>query len=46
MGLNAKERTRLDWEALLKEADTRFALEDIVTPAQSVLSIIQIVWRG
>jgi hypothetical protein len=46
MGLNAKERTRQDWENLLANADPRFELESIITPPQSVLSIIQVIWGG
>ncbi|KAI5862348.1 S-adenosyl-L-methionine-dependent methyltransferase [Durotheca rogersii] len=46
MGLNAKERTREDWTALLSAADERFEIKSIVTPPQSVHSILEVVWRG
>ncbi|RYP10033.1 hypothetical protein DL765_008232 [Monosporascus sp. GIB2] len=46
MGLNAKERTRGEWEVLLKSADARFRIESIITPPYSVHSIIEVVWQG
>ncbi|KAI1139191.1 S-adenosyl-L-methionine-dependent methyltransferase [Hypoxylon sp. FL0543] len=46
MGLNAKERTKEDWMALLSTADERFEITSIVTPPQSVHSILEVVWKG
>ncbi|KAI1413416.1 S-adenosyl-L-methionine-dependent methyltransferase [Hypoxylon sp. FL1857] len=46
MGLNAKERTKEDWLALLSTADGRFEIKSIITPPQSVHSIIEVVWNG
>ncbi|KAI0143475.1 S-adenosyl-L-methionine-dependent methyltransferase [Xylariaceae sp. FL1272] len=46
LGANAKERTRDDWARLIAEADGRFAIKSIVTPAHSALSLIEVVWKG
>ncbi|OTA55081.1 S-adenosyl-L-methionine-dependent methyltransferase [Hypoxylon sp. EC38] len=46
MGLNAKERTKEDWMALLSAADERFEIKSIITPPQSVHSIIEVTWKG
>ncbi|ROV92194.1 hypothetical protein VMCG_09278 [Cytospora schulzeri] len=46
MAMNAKERTREEWEELLSTADQRFQIESIVMPKQSVHSVIEVLWRG
>lgn len=46
MALNARERTREEWEDLLAAADKGFKLESIISPPYSALSIIQIIWMG
>ncbi|KAI0832155.1 S-adenosyl-L-methionine-dependent methyltransferase [Hypoxylon sp. FL0890] len=46
MGLNAKERTKEDWTALLSTADERFEIRSVITPPQSVHSILEVVWKG
>ncbi|OTA83399.1 hypothetical protein M434DRAFT_378393 [Hypoxylon sp. CO27-5] len=46
MGLNAKERTKEDWTALLSTADKRFEIKSIISPPQSVHSVLEIVWNG
>lgn len=46
MALNAKERTRAEWLDLLSAADSRFAIKSIVTPPQSIHSVIEVVWDG
>ncbi|KAF2647657.1 S-adenosyl-L-methionine-dependent methyltransferase [Lophiostoma macrostomum CBS 122681] len=45
MGLNAAERSVDDWTSLLRRADERFELVSVVTPSQSVHSIIEVAWR-
>ncbi|KAI0886388.1 S-adenosyl-L-methionine-dependent methyltransferase [Annulohypoxylon maeteangense] len=46
MALNAKERTKREWEELLLAADEGFRIASIVSPANSAHSIIEIVWEG
>ncbi|RYP52211.1 hypothetical protein DL770_011021 [Monosporascus sp. CRB-9-2] len=46
MALNARERTRKEWEALLAAADSGFVIESVVSPSHSAHSIIEIVWKG
>ncbi|KAI1735296.1 S-adenosyl-L-methionine-dependent methyltransferase [Xylaria scruposa] len=46
MGLNAKERTRDEWAALLSNADIRFKIDSVITPPCSVHSIIRVIWEG
>ena len=46
MSLNAKERTREDWVALLTEADAHFKIASIVSPPHCVHSIIEVTWNG
>ncbi|KAL2825755.1 O-methyltransferase-domain-containing protein [Aspergillus cavernicola] len=43
---NARERTRDDWEGLLKEADGRFKLTAVRQPAGSFLAVVEVTWLG
>ncbi|OCL08126.1 S-adenosyl-L-methionine-dependent methyltransferase [Glonium stellatum] len=43
---NAKERDVNDWTNLLKEADERFAVLEIVRPVGSQLQMINVEWKG
>ena len=42
---NSRERTLADWKVLLKEADTRFLLMNVIEPKGSALGILEIVWN-
>lgn len=41
---NARERTATEWKELVKKADSRFQVEDIVLPRGSALALIDIRW--
>jgi 6-hydroxytryprostatin B O-methyltransferase len=41
--LNAKERTRADWEALLRAADQRLRIANVRQPIGSADAIIEVV---
>ncbi|CCT61195.1 hypothetical protein [Plenodomus lingam JN3] len=43
---NAKERTRVEIEALLKEVDAAFTLRNTVEPKGSELQMMEFVWEG
>ena len=43
---NSLERTRKNWEDLIKAADERFELKSVKTPKGSRLSVIEVTWRG
>ncbi|KAJ5084748.1 S-adenosyl-L-methionine-dependent methyltransferase [Penicillium alfredii] len=43
---NAQERTRNDWDTLLRDADPRFKLTRVSKPSKSYLAIIEVVWEG
>ncbi|KAL4876386.1 S-adenosyl-L-methionine-dependent methyltransferase [Aspergillus karnatakaensis] len=43
---NAQERSRDDWLALFRAADERFEVTAIRKPDRSVLSVIEVTWRG
>lgn len=43
---NAKERSKEEWSILIKQADTRFKLENIIMIPGSLLSILDIKWDG
>lgn len=45
MALGAKERTQAEWLDLLSAADSRFEIKSIVTPPQSVHSVIEVGWN-
>ena len=42
---NGAERTKAQWIALLRSADDRFVVQNIVRPEGSTMSIIEVVWR-
>jgi hypothetical protein len=44
--LNAKERSKEDWEELFKIANERFIFHFISKPHMSELSLIVFEWRG
>ena len=44
--LNARERSAVEWEGLVKSADERFRLERIIQPPLANQAIIEIVWCG
>lgn len=41
---NAPERTERAWRELFQKVDSRLVLSSIVTPAGSMMSIIEAVW--
>jgi hypothetical protein len=43
---NSRDRTARDWEALLLEADPRFAFKSATEPKGSALGILEFVWDG
>lgn len=43
---NAQERTRDDWNTLLRDADSRFKLTQVSKPSKSYLAIIEVIWEG
>jgi len=44
--LNAKERTREDFEELFKEADRGFRFKGVTRPKGCRMSIVEAVWDG
>lgn len=42
---NSKERAEEEWYQLFKTADPRFKIARIKRVAQSLLSIIEVIWR-
>ncbi|KAJ5263651.1 hypothetical protein N7478_011256 [Penicillium angulare] len=42
---SGQERTRLDWEALFKDTDSRFKLTRVVKPEKSFLAIMELTWE-
>ncbi|KAJ4371312.1 hypothetical protein N0V83_004529 [Neocucurbitaria cava] len=43
---NAKERTKVELEALLKKVDPAFTLRNVVEPEGSALQMMEFVWEG
>jgi hypothetical protein len=43
---NAKERTKDEFEALLKSVDSAFMLRKVVEPKGSALQMLEFVWEG
>lgn len=43
---NSLERTRKNWEDLIKAADGRFELMSVKQPKGSFLAIIEVTWSG
>ncbi|KAL4939124.1 hypothetical protein BDV06DRAFT_41975 [Aspergillus oleicola] len=43
---NALERTREDWEALIRAADQRFKVVAVRQPKGSFLAVIEVTWTG
>lgn len=43
---NSLERTRRNWEDLIKEADERFELTRVKQPKGALLAVIEVTWRG
>jgi hypothetical protein len=43
---NAKERTKVELEALLKKVDPAFTLRSVVEPKGSALQMMEFVWEG
>ncbi|KAF2683382.1 putative Sterigmatocystin 8-O-methyltransferase [Lentithecium fluviatile CBS 122367] len=43
---NAKERTKVELEALLKKADPAFTLRNVVEPKGSALQMMEFEWEG
>lgn len=41
---NAKERTLLEWKSLFRQADERFAFQDVKQPQGSQLAILEFKW--
>lgn len=41
---NSLERTVSEWKALLRNADPRFVLKQVIEPKGSALGIIEIDW--
>jgi hypothetical protein len=41
---NARERTAIEWRALVTDADSRFSIASIVELEGSALGIIEVVW--
>lgn len=44
--LDARERTRMDWEARLKSADQRLTIVDMMAPKGSADGVIEIILNG
>jgi hypothetical protein len=42
---NAKERTKVEFEALLKKVDPDFTLRSVVEPKGSALQMLEFVWE-
>ncbi|KAJ5538729.1 hypothetical protein N7494_008208, partial [Penicillium frequentans] len=42
---NAQERTRSDWESLLRDTDHRFKLTRVSRPEKSFLAIMEVTWE-
>lgn len=42
---NARERSMAEWRSLLREADDRFELRDVVLPPGSALANIDVRWN-
>lgn len=42
---NGAERTKSRWTDLIHAADERFVIRDIVRPAGSLMSVIEVVWN-
>lgn len=34
----------MDWQRLFEEADMRYRFDDVITPEESTMSIIQAIW--
>jgi hypothetical protein len=43
---NACERTAKDWEKLFELADKRFVFKGTTLPQGSIMSIVEVGWRG
>jgi hypothetical protein len=43
---NACERTAKDWENLFERADKRFVFKGTTLPQGSIMSIVEVEWRG
>lgn len=41
---NARERGLEEWQALFKEADSRFAFQGVIQPPGSRLAILELKW--
>ncbi|KAK6844446.1 hypothetical protein PG995_014556 [Apiospora arundinis] len=42
---NSQERTVTEFESLMKQADPRFVLRDVIQPAGSALGMLQFIWQ-
>lgn len=43
---NGQERTRHDWNTLLRDTDSRFKLTSVSKPPKSYLSVVEVTWEG
>ncbi|KAI0469792.1 S-adenosyl-L-methionine-dependent methyltransferase [Xylariaceae sp. FL0804] len=43
---NAQERTVNDWKGILRNADARFVLKDVIQPKGSALALVDVRWDG
>ncbi|KAI0595332.1 Sodium:solute symporter family-domain-containing protein [Biscogniauxia sp. FL1348] len=43
---HAQERTVSDWEGILRNADARFVLQDVIQPKGSALAVVDVRWIG